>query len=262
MVSLDGALVVALRLKLTSVRRFIPGLLTMQLVSILIPLWDAHKNKAAVRRASSIYSIESQTSSKGSSKTKDMYAMSSLDQQIRKNIEPLLRFASQKEFTAENVVFLKAVRDYKKKWELAAKKAPLGALQLRERYEEAAVIYFTLVNCNTARFNVNIESRIYAELEDMFRNVVYEPYADDNESGNSRLRTENIVTPWMDVIRPTTSTSKENLVDDIDRLYPAPVTEIEMVSADCNIPAKFTIDIFDRAFDSVRYLVFTNTWIK
>ena len=236
--------------------RFLPGLMTMQAVSIIIPLYDAYKNKEVTRRASSIYSTSS-------TKSRDIYSMAALDVQIQKNIEPLLRWASQKEFTAENVVFLKAVRDFKKRWELAAKKSELSPLQLRERYEEAALIYFTLINPLTARFNINIEFRIFAELEEIFRGLVYEPYVDDISTTSSSARTENIVTPWTDIIRPGQSTSCERLVNDIERLYPAPVTEIEMVAGrDHRIPQRFTIDIFDKAFDSVKYLVYTNTWVK
>ena len=236
--------------------RFLPGLLTMQIVSIVIPLYDARKTKSMTRRASSIYSTSS-------SKSKDQYSMAALELQIQKNAEPLLRWASQKEFTAENVVFLKAVRDYKKKWQLAAKRSELFPLQLRERYEEAALIYFALVNPSTARFNINIDYRIYGELEDMFRHLIFEPYMDDVSSRASSKRTENIVTPWADVIRPGLSVSSERLVHDVDRLYPTPVTEIEMMSgSDQKIPANFTIEVFDKAYDSVKYLVYTNTWVK
>lgn len=230
--------------------------MTMQAVSIIIPLYDAYKNKEATKRASSIYSTSS-------AKSRDIYSMAALEAQVQKNIEPLLRWASQKDFTAENVVFLKAVRDFKKRWELAAKKSELSPLQLRERYEEAALIYFTLVNPISAKFNINIDFRIFAELEEMFRGLVYEPYVDDVSTTSSNNRTENVVTPWMDIIRPGQSTSCERLVNDIERLYPAPVTEIEMMPGrEHKIPSNFTIDIFDRAFDSVKYLVYTNTWVK
>ena len=230
--------------------------MTMQLVSIIFPLYDAYKNKKTTRRASSIYSTSS-------NKSRDIYSMAALDVQVQKNIEPLLRWASQKDFTAENVVFLKAVRDFKKRWELAAKKSELSPLQLRERYEEAALIYFSLINPITAKFNINIEFRIFAELEEMFRGLIYEPYVDDVSTTSTSARTENIVSPWMDIIRPGQSTSCERLVNDVERLYPAPVTEIEMVPGrDHRIPSRFTIDVFNKAFDSVKYLVYTNTWVK
>ena len=80
-------------------------------------------------------------------------------------------------------------------------------------------------------------------------------------------RGDSVVTPWMDIIRPidtaASSISHEKLVDDdIERLYPTVVTEIEMSSPSGGIPKRFTVNCFDKAFDSVRYLVFTNTWVK
>lgn len=269
---------------------FLPGLAAIQVVSIVIPLYDAKKARKLVRRASSICSVSTTASGAGGlkgGKPRDMYSMASLEIQINKNIEPLLRWSAQKEFTAENIVFLKSVRDFKKRWELAFKRAQLSPLQLREQYEEAALIYFTLVSPTTAQFNINIEYRVLSELDELFSGLVYEPYLSDDRKRRSLpasggvmpsgqdgalappalARGDSVVTPWMDIIRPidtaASSISHEKLVDDdIERLYPTVVTEIEMSSPSGGIPKRFTVNCFDKAFDSVRYLVFTNTWVK
>ena len=61
------------------------------------------------------------TSSSSSASSKEVYSMASLEMQISKNLDPLLKWASEKEFSAENIVFLRAVRDFKKKWTMIAK---------------------------------------------------------------------------------------------------------------------------------------------
>jgi hypothetical protein len=191
--------------------------------------------------------------------------MAALEAQLQNNIEPLIRWTSQKEFTAENVVFLKAVRDYKRKWDLRARETATDPLLLRERFEEAAVIYFALVNPNTARFNVNLEYRIFDELADMFKGVVYEPCVNEAESGLSTPRTENVITPWTDLVRPAAGpVLSEQLTYGVDEVYPSPITEIskEGLGGDYAIPPNFDIDVFNKAYDSIKYLVFTNSWVR
>lgn len=203
--------------------------------------------------------------------------MASLEMQIEKNVDPLLRWAAQKEFTAENIVFLREVRDFKHKWSNTATHGFLTDNQLRERYEEAALIYFTLVNPLTAKFNINLDYRTYNELEQMFAGLRYEPFADDGSSMSKSSRSENIITPWadMDESSPGSRASGEATVgpgSDIDKLYPLPITEIRL-SAETprqslvglqhtHIPPAFSTHVFDKAYESVKYDVFLNTWVR
>src|ERR1700760_3662027 len=186
--------------------RFLPGLFTMQFVSILFPLFDAYKNKAAKRTVTTTPNLDiipcedCNPTLQHASRARDVYSMASLEMQISKNLDPLLRWATEKEFTAENIVFLRAVRDFKRKWMNIMKRVPhLNPLQERERFEDAAFIWFKLVNPLTARFNINIDYRTYSELEQIFSGLRYEPFDDDEASSNkSSARSDNVVAPWLD----------------------------------------------------------------
>ena len=249
---------------------FLPGLLAMQAVSIVIPIIDALTAKSVERKVGGP-SLNSQNSLSAKEKNKD-YSMASLEYQISNNVDPLLRWAAQKEFTAENIVFLRVVIDFKRKWSVAASRGHLTNDQLQERYEEAALIYFTLINPLTAKFNINIDYRTYHELEQMFAGVSYAPPHDDN---SSTTKSENIITPWDDVEELSVSSrnSDENIIhSDIDKLYPIPITEIR-TSIDTqhqsslglphmHIPSAFSLEVFDKAYHSVKHDVFLNTWMR
>jgi hypothetical protein len=268
----------------------------MQFVSIFFPLWDAMKMRNLSRKLGSFGS--STTSLTPSTEEKNRtYSLASLDYQIENNIEPLLRWAAQKEFTAENIVFIRSVRDFKKKWLLLSKRGPGTALshdQLRDRYEEAAVIYFTLVNPCTAKFNINIDHKTYMELQALFAGLKYEPFGDwDSASYKSSTKSENVVTPWADFETALSekdstgsgSTLSPKCTSDalsdhtLDKLYPLPVTEIRSSnegsrigtqtsdsladsSMHLKIPPAFSVDVFNRAYDIVRRDVYVNTWSR
>jgi hypothetical protein len=266
----------------------------MQFVSIFFPILDVYKNRSAKNSFSETttldvtpYDQDGNINSLPGSRSRDIYSMASLEMQISKNLDPLLRWAAEKEFTAENIVFLRAVRDFKRKWTNITKRTPtLGPLQEREKFEDGAYIWFKLVNPLTAQFNINIDYRTYSELEQMFSGLRYEPYDDDEASSKkSSIRSENVVAPWMEAekepvpraLSPTrTSTSDEKVVipSDIDKLYQFPVTEISIradvsddekagnVDPSSLVPANFSLEVFDKAYETVKNDVFLNTWVR
>lgn len=253
---------------------FLPGLIAMQAVSIIIPIIDALKARRVERKLGGPL-LDSQNSLTAKEKNRD-YSMASLEYQISNNVDPLLRWAAQKEFTAENIVFLRAVLDFKRKWSVAASRGHLTNDQLHERYEEAALIYFTLVNPLTAKFNINIDYGTYLELERMFAGVSYAPLGDDNSATARYSKTENIITPWDDVEEfsiASRCSDGELINNDIDRLYPIPITEIRASIDDTlrqsslglphiHIPSAFSLEVFDKAYHSIRHDVFLNTWMR
>lgn len=227
---------------------FLPGLFTMQVVAIVIPLLDVKQASTLKRRASSIYS-------NASTKSREIYSMSALENQLETNIEPLMAWSANREFTAENIVFLKAVRDFKKKWIQIEKQGPLLVPQLHSRYEEAGRIFYSLVNPNTARFNINIDFRTYSELEPIFENLTYKAWI-----GASGECCDNVVAPWNDLDRP--STSDESSTDGKVFVIPMSTSKLELHNSSQSIPETFGINVFDKAAKSVKYLVLTNTWVK
>jgi hypothetical protein len=199
---------------------------------------------------------------------RSMYSMACLEQQIALNLDPLLQWACETDLTAENIVFLRSVRDFKKKWITAESRGDLDETQQREQFEDAALIWFKLINPLTARFNINIDYRTFLDLEQIFRGVRYEPFFEEDSSKS--VQSENVIAPWVDYERPTSQYYEDCKISDIDKLYVLPITEIHLTdgsitSLDASlfqVPDSFTTDVFDQAYDIVRTDVFHNTWLR
>lgn len=228
-----------------------PGLITLQLSSIILPLWDARREGVLLNR----FSLNNQSmASNTDSVSEKQRNMAALENIIEKNIEPLLQWSARREFTAENIVFLKAVRDFKRKWRALANTGISHDSVRLELFEDAAYIYFSCVDENTAAFNINIESKIYNKLKNVFRNVQISDHALVTPTSD---RSE--VCPFDD-LKPLARelSSKGAAVD----AYALPTTDIEskVPGQQILVPEEFSIYVFDEAFRSVKYLVFTNTW--
>jgi hypothetical protein len=173
-------------------------------------------------------------------------SMQALEFSIEHSIESLIAWAAAREFTAENTIFLREVRNWKKKW------APLRTVttaQRRQMHTEASLIFFTLVNPFTAETPINIEYKIFRTLQHQFAEMEYDPYLPKAPGSvpQSPSGKDNVVCPWEDVLDRPTSVNSD--------------TSISSTSSTRSIvPSEFTENVFDAAFESIKYLVFTNTW--
>ncbi|KAF2196743.1 hypothetical protein GQ43DRAFT_241141 [Delitschia confertaspora ATCC 74209] len=236
---------------------FIPSLVVCQQVLIVIPLWGAFKSRPRRSSFVSITTTETLTShslslsgksptvSSGSRELKPKASMCALEFAIQHNIEPLIAWAASREFTAENAIFLREVRNFKKKW---SGLTTVTTSQRKQMFTEASLIFFTLVNPFTAETPINIEYKIFRCLQNTFATVEYDPYRPTSRSGSpdSVSARENVVCPWEDASDRPASLKSEVSV--------ATTKSLNIV------PSEFSEDVFDRAFDSIKYLVFTNTW--
>lgn len=237
--------------------RFIPSLIVCQQVLIIIPLRDAFKSKPCQRTTStseteSLTSTHSTHSTKSSTvifskELKSKASMQALEFSIENSIEPLIAWAASREFTAENTIFLREVRNFKKKWCLLK---IVTTAQRRQMFNDASLIYFTLVNPFTAETPINIEYKIFKTLQNMFSEVEFDPYMPRSSTPDALkspgLR-ENVVCPWEDTLsRPASLESNR--------------TTSSTASTRSIVPSEFSEEVFDAAFESIKYLVFTNTW--
>jgi hypothetical protein len=227
---------------------------------MLVPLRDAAKNQRAVPSIStdiiSLHSASSDSSEKLSKSisTKELRpkaGMQALESCIEHNIEPLIEWTASREFTAENTIFLREVRNFKKKWTSTYN---ITTPQRREMHTEASLIFFTLVNPFTAETPINIEYKIFKELQAQFEGMEYDPYMPERSSSPtdpvSPTERENVVCPWENTLsRPISVDSNTSR---------ATISSIS--STRSLIPSQFTEQVFDLAFESIKYLVFTNTW--
>jgi hypothetical protein len=236
--------------------RFLPSLIVCQQVLILIPLRDAAKNRTTQRRSlssstdtDSLTSATSNMSEKSpvyilSKELKPKASMQALEASIEHNIESLIEWTASREFTAENTIFLREVRNFRKKW---ASLRTVTTAQRRQMHTEASLIFFTLVNPFTAETPINIEYKIFKKLQEQFEGMEYDPYMPSRSASPAG---ENVVCPWENTLdRPASMESNDS---------GASVSSTS--STKSLVPSQFTEDIFDPAFESIKYLVFTNTW--
>lgn len=236
---------------------FLPSLVVCQQVLILIPLRDAFNSRPR-QRSGSTSETESLTSSQSSVSTKSSAVVSSkelksqasmqaLEFSIEHSIEPLIAWAASREFTAENTIFLREVRNFKKKWSVLR---VVTTAQRRQMFNDASLIFFTLINPFTAETPINIEYKIFKTLQSIFASVEFDPYMPRSQTPDdikSPVIRENVVCPWEDTLsRPASITSNQ--------------TTSSTSSTRSIVPSQFTEEVFDAAFESIKYLVFTNTW--
>ena len=174
-------------------------------------------------------------------------SMQALEFSIEQNIEPLIAWAAAREFTAENCIFLREVRNFKKKWGCLK---VVTTAQRRQMFTEASLIFYALINPFTAESPINIEYKIFKNLQTTFQDVEFDPYMPRSKTPEdlaSPNATREVVCPWEDTLsRP--SSMESNL------------TSSSTASTRSIVPSTFTEEIFDPAFESIKYLVFTNTW--
>jgi hypothetical protein len=221
---------------------FIPSLIVCQQVLIVIPLADAFKARPRQRPLSHETETASLTSTVSASSEKSAQELS-----IEQNIEPLIVWAATKEFTAENAIFIREVRNWRKKW---SSLKVVSTSQRRQMYNEASLIYFTLINPFTAETPINIEYKIFKVLQNLFAGLEYDPYmprSQTPEDIKSPVIRENVICPWEETLSRPASIQSD-------------VTSISSSSTGSIIPSEFTEDIFNAAYESIKYLIFTNTW--
>ncbi|KAH9872408.1 hypothetical protein IAQ61_005243 [Plenodomus lingam] len=235
---------------------FLPSLVVCQQVLVLIPLRDALKSPPRQREMStsetaSLTSAQSITSTKSSTvvyakELKSKASMQALEFSIEHSIEPLIAWAAAREFTAENTIFLREVRNFKKKWSTLK---VVTTSQRRQMFNEASLIYFTLVNPFTAETPINIEYKIFKTLQNTFASVEFDPYMPRAQSPDIKLPVarDNVVCPWEDTLNRPASIDSNH-------------TSSSTTSTKTIVPSEFTDEVFDAAFESIKYLVFTNTW--
>ena len=237
--------------------------------------------------ASTAQTATSRTSCRG-----ERYSRQSFEKALERDAGALLQFAVAKEFTGENITFLNYVRDWKAAWRGVRAAEPgydweLDPSRYRAHFFRAAVeIYVDCVGMKTAEFPINVESHIYAALHKRF-------------GAAARLLdrpvSENVTTPfWHDggckrdegslgsnsMIHLTPTPSAAAKKAPTVSVFESPDARGKLLQEDyffskknimqldvrlpesVEVPAEFGPDDFDRAEESVKYMVFTNTWPK
>ncbi|KAI9844374.1 MAG: hypothetical protein M1838_002198 [Thelocarpon superellum] len=247
---------------------FAPGLMMMEFILIFFPLLEVYQSSKSHQTALTAisewekYQHGSDSASSTSARNisvapsdstprsdrSDRYNMQALERALQTSPGELLEYAATREFTGENIIFLTRVRQWKDSWVQATSNGFVGLEAQYQLLDEAREIFTTVVSMQTAPFPINIESRIYTDLEIVL-----------GTSRSTSPALSNVVAPFDDV----TPWEPRQLCNPT----PEPIMGhgIELTSSFSSIgvfPPGFNATLFDRAERSVKYMVLTNTWAR
>ncbi|CUS10870.1 unnamed protein product [Tuber aestivum] len=139
---------------------FVPGLGAMEFVILFFPIFEIWEFKKRQRK------VREEPSHAKSSK----YSLAALEKALRDDAERLEEFAATKDFTGENIIFLRQVMSWKEKWrsEVNSGGCEIPPPVLRTLYNAAVEIFQTLVHRETSHFPLNLDDDIYLPLDQIF----------------------------------------------------------------------------------------------
>lgn len=295
-----------------------PGIIVMQFATVFFPIFEIFEQRNSMLKRVDSFSSTGSTlraisfiSEKGDRRqprtsTSDLfdelnsasvgrlYSMLALERALIVNPTPLLHYAAKKDFTAENIVFLTSVRDWRQAWASAPRNPDTGTVtedaQVR-LFKMAVEIFAESVDEKTADFPINIEGHMRKELARIFspdvlnglsgfavRNIrdrappsLYStppatPWADQKKAGS--VTTTVTATPPSSADTTFGSLSSNNSAVKMVmseskpyRLEDRPDLSPQTNGRGIDIPG-FDEHVFDEAESSIKYLVLTNTWRK
>ncbi|KAK0273889.1 hypothetical protein LTR35_012017 [Friedmanniomyces endolithicus] len=194
-----------------------PGIIVMQFCTVFFPIYEFYEHKKAVSAIwsdaqwekqenrphlppsvssrSSVPSSQRQLLDSSTAKLfeslaadsmadgKELYRMAALEKALLINPTPLLHFAATKDFTAENIIFLLHVKEWRAAWRTAPRDLHIDRVTPqahRRLFNMALDIFAASVSAQTAEFPVNLEGPTVQSLARIF-----EPHMAASRTGTS-----------------------------------------------------------------------------
>lgn len=267
----------------------------------IIAEWETKNNGSSIGadtiESNSRASKKPSTTGSAVSRRGEMYTMASLESAVRTNPHRLLMFAATKDFSGENISFLMKVLDWKRCW---SPSTPTNSGYVRKprayefydkdlqrhQFKGALDIYASCVSPKYSSYPINLSYVHLKELETIFEGASlmthahiglgldtatpfdrlwHAPTHDDVEHCPSKDASSIVST------RPTygTSNSTDNILDPSDTNGPHKILQAYELTTISDrlpefipVPCGFGPEVFDRAEESIKYMVLTNTWPK
>ncbi|KAL8923925.1 MAG: hypothetical protein Q9208_004362 [Pyrenodesmia sp. 3 TL-2023] len=255
--------------------------------------FDSSDNSITLRNSLSTVSLKSKRNGK-------MYSMDTLDECLAGSHDSLQVYASCMELNGENIIFLTKVLAFKQACEKAFNTTCNSSIDFRrarkDMFRQALSIFVTLVHSSTASYPINIESPIYNSLEAIFgpATTVVAMCTTPRRTTSFSSKSSQ-VTPWDEPQQPTSKTLTP-LVSQTEELLSFPMRVLpkdrpryakkgngsseRMVGGSeededspnglndqvhdplegVKVSADFDERVFDAAFKSIRYMVWSETW--
>ncbi|KAL6405943.1 hypothetical protein AUP68_10498 [Ilyonectria robusta] len=190
--------------------------------------------------------------------------MEALEYILERNPGPLQQFSALRDFSGENIAFLRAVAE----WKSSLPPAVLDPKKLkdnddvqelvRERFNSALRIYIDFISSRDAKFQINLSSQDLKRLECIFESSARVLYGDKHEV-NPATPFDSF--PMTSVRRPSASSHGSETGIITGSINDTEVTRDKTLYWG-DIPDGFDVTVFHDAEASIKYLVFTNTWPK
>jgi hypothetical protein len=202
------------------------------------------------------------------SSNNSILTMDALEHTLVKNPEPLQKFSALKDFSGENIAFLRRVAEWKVKHygikmsdgrKMSTKNGSGLAFDVREAFEEGLHIYVDFISNRGAEFQVNLASADFKKLAGVFENAARIVYGEDSspdpatpfETAGWRIGTKGDNASNSSETAIAVPNSPMQMTDTLDK-----------VRYWGDIPDSFDESVFDDAEMHIKYLVLTNTWPK
>ncbi|KAI5370986.1 hypothetical protein Slin15195_G018570 [Septoria linicola] len=287
-----------------------PGIVVMQVVTVFFPMYEAYVSRAHMRTTLSLLkeweekgaqnsepslsSGETSNASLGiSTRSKEIFSMASLEKALAVNPLPLLHYAASKDFTAENIIFLMRVREWRQAYATAPKLLNTSVLTSDAQnllFRMGVDIYMTCVLDTVSEFPINIDHNLKTALDAVFGPAVPERKhrrsADSNGGSpwdidmdaldkapiqlevkritlSRETSDDSVKTMWTTKSKSIKTQCSERTLDDDEKPIFEPHPAIAPLGTTrAKIRREFDSTVFDAAEASIKYLVLTNTWRK
>ena len=252
----------------------------MEMVTLGFPLYQVYYHKKGVRQTNQALAqweaAKNLGISTGSSVITDssknrLSPMGELEECLRTKHDSFLAYSARHELSAENIQFLLKVLNFKKQWDLLFTKA--GAETERARmamYRAAVNIYICMVYNATAIQPINVESAVYKQLNYLFGDAAALVAGPRPSTPDSTLAQ---ICPWDEPLIDQSNDRNERLQmaylqnrHSFDNGSTEPIINLNE-PLDPNdkligfkVPAYFADNCFDKAFASVKYMVWAGPW--
>ncbi|KAF5025442.1 hypothetical protein F66182_2465 [Fusarium sp. NRRL 66182] len=203
---------------------------------------------------------------KSSASGESILTMEALEYVLERNPEPLQQFSALRDFSGENIAFLRAVAEWKSSLPSAVRdperiKEPSVQELVRERFNSALRIYTSFVSSRDAEFQINLSSGDQRKLETVFEGSARILYGDKGQVDPA--------TPF-ETFQMTTATKVKSSGASLHGSETGIMTTESVDARDQSdgalywgdIPEGFDAGVFDDAEKDIKYLVLTNTWPK
>ena len=206
--------------------------------------------------------------------------MQALEKALQANPTPLLLFAALKDFSGENIGFLKEVQVWKRDWTSSTGRqgfwhrsdaSPETSESLRRRqFERGVQIYSSFVSLKSSSYPINLSSAHYKELEHVFdggsllasacsAESAVTPF-DSNWSSKQTLTTYPVSAVGQTTAVSSTAVSTDDLIGAGQQVAMRPLQD--PMPSWAQIPNEFDSTILNHSEESIKYMVLTNTWPK